>query len=383
MKIEDYLKNHPAAAEYGFLFACCQAVFAGTSVRYPDDIRPEVFLKIVQHHKLIPQLYPILKKHCENVSDEVLRQIQELFKQHNLHILKLSGELAHLSKLFAARNISWVSIKGPALSTQLYGNIAARQAHDLDILVKEVDLEKATNLLIESGYIPTYDPAEFNSTQIRFWRKYYKDAFFTHKSRNIYVELHWRIVTDSQIFDDIDFFEGVQCLTVGNHNIPVLDNRVNALYLCYHGGYHAWRRLFWLWDMAQIIRDSDEESIGKIATLISKYGLTEIFGQTVYLSGLLFGVKMPDQLKNIPVATKVTKKALHFILDQNMSALQQMLLNFTYQKHILPPRSLKPVLAVALINPLHWKTIRLPEQLFFLYYFLRPVAVIIRGIRKK
>jgi hypothetical protein len=381
--IEKYLKKHPAAAEYRFLFACCRAAFAGTTLHYPDEVRPEVFLKIVQHHKLVPHLYPVLKSHCENVPDAVFNRFQQLFKVHNLHILKLSGELARLSRLFAANDIPWLSIKGPALSVQLYGDIAARQAHDIDILIGENDLEKAAKILTQAGYVATYDPSEFNPTQIQFWRKYYKDAFFTHGSKNIYIELHWRIVIDSHIFNDIDFFENIHGVTVANNNIPVLNDLTNIIYLCYHGGCHAWRRLFWLWDMARIIQTSPAEQIDKIINKAGNYGLTQMLGQTVFLANMLLGIEVPNQLKKIVILPNITNLALRFILDQNMSTFQQIFLGINYDRHILPPRDIKPLFAVALVNPIHWKTIRLPEKLFFLYYFLRPVAVILRKIREK
>lgn len=381
--IEKYLEKHPSAAEYRFLFACCRAAFAGTTVCYPNDVRPDIFLEIVQHHKLVPQLYPILKNHCENLPDDVFTRFQQLFKHHHLHILKLSGELARLSKLFDANGIAWMSIKGPALSVQLYGDIAARQAHDIDILIDEKDLEKTIKLLSQDGYVASYDPSVFNPTQIRFWRKYYKDAFFTHPSRNIYLELHWRMVTDSKIFNDINFFENMQRVTVGSSNIPVMEDLTNIVYLCYHSACHAWRRLFWLWDMAAIIQKSTPDQMTLIIEKIDHYGLTQMLGQTGFLANMLFGIDIPSPLKKITLLPKLTKLALRFILDQDMSKVQQLFLDISYQRQVLPPRDIKPVLAVALVNPIHWKTIPLPEKLFFLYYVLRPIAVMLRRIRKE
>ena len=242
--IERYLKKHPAVAEYRFLFECCRAAFAGTQIRYPDGIRPEIFLEIIQHHKLIPHLYPILKSHCENVPNTVLQQFHQLLKHHHLHILKLSSELVRLSKLFSADNIPWLSIKGPALSMQLYGDIAARQSGDLDILVKTDDLDRAISMLIRAGYEIMY--SDFIKKGIG------KDILLQHTEKDILVELHQKVSYDWLTPDNITsmLWEQPGKIRVGNEEILVPNAASHLTYLYEHGNRHGWYRLAWLWDIA-------------------------------------------------------------------------------------------------------------------------------------
>ena len=381
-ELHKLLKKHPAAKEYEFLFDCCRASFANKTVRYPDNINAGVFYDLLQHHKLITHLYPLLKD-CEDIPSELLQIAQKALKQSKLHLLKLSGELARLSKLFEEKKISWLSIKGPALALQLYGDVTARQSGDLDILVNEADLDKASDILVQAGYNFIYDPTNFNPTQIRFWKKHYKDAFLTHPTKNICIELHWRLVINSRVFDQINFFENKNLISIANHKIPTFERNVNVLYLCYHAACHSWRRLFWLWDMTKVFHDADTRQIEELAENMHQAGLDEMLGQTVYLSRLLFGIEIPNRLKNLKISPQITKMALHSIVDQNISNLHQMFRDTIFRKRILTKKNVKPMLAVALINPIHWNTIPLPEKLFFLYYFLRPIAVIIRKINRK
>ncbi len=250
--IENYLKHHPAAAEYRFLFDCCRAAFSGSSVSYPENVRPKVFLEIVQHHKLIPQLYPILKGHCENISSDVLQGFRELLNRHNLHILKLSGELVRFSELFSAENIPWLSVKGPALALQLYGDITTRQAGDLDILVKDDHWADSISILTQEGYemmLPEGIRKEKNGKKIG---KQVKDIMFRHPKKKILVELHRKVSYDWLTPDDITslLWDRPEKIRIGNEEIPVPNAANHLTFLYEHGNRHGWYRLAWLWDIA-------------------------------------------------------------------------------------------------------------------------------------
>ena len=239
-----HLKKHPAAKEYEFLFECCRAAFSGNNVSYPEDIRPKIFLEIVQRHKLIPQLYPILKSHCENLPNEVLQEFRNLLNRHNRHILKLSGELIRLSELFAEHDIPWLSIKGPALAVQLYGDVAARQSGDLDILVKREDLDRAIKLISDAGYEIMYSDLVKKDTD--------KDVMFRHSEKGFLVELHQQVSYNWLIPDNITsmLWERPGKIHIGNGEILVPDATNHLTYLYEHGNRHGWYRLAWLWDIA-------------------------------------------------------------------------------------------------------------------------------------
>lgn len=55
----------------------------------------------------------------------------------------LNGELERFSRCARANQLRFVSLKGPALSTALYGSPYARQSTDIDILVEAEDCDKA------------------------------------------------------------------------------------------------------------------------------------------------------------------------------------------------------------------------------------------------
>jgi hypothetical protein len=308
--IEKYLKKHPAATEYRFLFACCRAAFAGTTLHYPDEIRPEVFLKIVQHHKLVPHLYPILKSHCENVPDAVFNRFQQLLKIHNLHILKLSGELVRLSKLFVANDIPWLSIKGPALSVQLYGDIAMRQSGDLDILVKKEDLVNAVFVLVQAGYEMMIPAMNMGSKQRNKYLKQYKDFLFQHKEKKLLIELHWALSYDWLTPDDITslLWGKLETITIGNGRIPIPNVTNHLIFLYEHGSRHSWYRLTWVWDIAHAIKNGMNENID---TTKFSQELNDCFLAADILCRDFFGIEIQHSLTGkVKQMVHLSKRAL-------------------------------------------------------------------------
>jgi hypothetical protein len=359
--IEKYLKKHPAAAEYRFLFECCRAAFAGAAVRYPDGIRAEVFLETVQRHKLVPHLYPVLKNHCGNVPDTVLRRFQQLFRTHHLHVLKLSGELVGISKLFAANNIPWLSIKGPALSVQLYGDMAMRQSGDLDILVDKKDLDRVIEIIMQAGFVPVVDHARFTEKQVVFIRKYYKDVVFKHPSSNVTVELHWLIDNDRKILLNKGFFNAnnICLIPIGNHKIPTFSDEFNRLYLCMHGSHHAWYRLFWLWDVATIIKNMTPEQAGQFIEQAKNYKLKPALGQAVNLIEHVFSIKLPTVLTQIPAPKSMTQLSGKFIFTRDM----------LIQKKIS-------------LHRIYYKMLTLPVKFFISYYYRRIITYVLRKYKR-
>jgi hypothetical protein len=66
----------------------------------------------------------------------------------NLH---LRGVLLHLLALFNDADLPVLPLKGLGLSQLLYGDCTLRPTNDLDLLVREVDVERAVQLLLSAG----------------------------------------------------------------------------------------------------------------------------------------------------------------------------------------------------------------------------------------
>src|SRR6266481_4525680 len=114
-------------------------------------------LKLAQRNGLSPLLYFHLNQICAAaVPTEQLEFLRDYFQKNSAFSLLLTGELVRLLKTFNENGIKAVPYKGPAIAVKLYGNLALRQFCDLDILVRQSDVWKASELITARGFEPHF-----------------------------------------------------------------------------------------------------------------------------------------------------------------------------------------------------------------------------------
>lgn len=110
----------------------------------------EELLQISLRHKVFPIVY-------KAIFNNVPVKYQALYDQKYYDILKKINirmlELNRILKLTQQNNIDTILLKGLALSEIIYNDIYARQFGDIDLLVKEDDIEKMYYLLNDIGYV--------------------------------------------------------------------------------------------------------------------------------------------------------------------------------------------------------------------------------------
>jgi cell division protein FtsL len=133
--------------------------------------------KAASRHGLTALLYWHLNANCVDVvprgPHETLRSAFQWTARYNV---AASVELQRVLRLLEAHAIPVLTYKGVSLARSIYGNLALRAFHDLDLLVQERDFERASQLLRAQGY----------HEQERFeW-----ESHFVHSSRPIPIDLH-------------------------------------------------------------------------------------------------------------------------------------------------------------------------------------------------
>ena len=117
-------------------------------------------------------------------------KLRDYFQKNSAFSLLLTGELLRLIKSLRESGIEAVPYKGPAIAAKLYGNQALRQYCDLDILIRERDVWRASELLAARGYEPHFDIPE--KKRAAFVRLSYVQLFRRDAGRML-IELHWAI----------------------------------------------------------------------------------------------------------------------------------------------------------------------------------------------
>lgn len=184
-------------------------------------------------------------------ADAVRLHLRERSYRCGYRGLGLRAELIRLLRAFEAEGIAVMPLKGPLLADRFYRNKSLREFGDLDLLVKEVDRDRAWQLLQRLDYHSPYQNHDLE-------RRYH--VVFAHRSTGEIVELHWRIAGPQfGVYFRGDFL-WKDARPVAYAGIQVLQPSVeaNLLYLAIHAYKHDWSRLQWLLDFPEILASPAE-----------------------------------------------------------------------------------------------------------------------------
>jgi hypothetical protein len=167
--------------------------------------------------------------------------------------LLFTGELLRLLDLFDRHGIAALPFKGPVLADILYGDIAARDYCDLDILLPKRDIPNAIAALLAAGYttdLPS-DPGQRGA----YLRARY-EIHFSSPGGAIPIEIHQSFLPPAYGFSLAPKW---QRRTFFGREIHALSPADLLLLLCAHGAKHAWSEPSLIRDVARLLEVSAAE----------------------------------------------------------------------------------------------------------------------------
>src|SRR5207248_7223277 len=96
----------------------------------------------------------------------------------------LTAELFRVLGLFTTEGIDALVIKGPALAARAYPDSATRSYGDLDLLVRQRDIRRATELMCAAGFAPAVPLTAIDAGKIP------GQYLFSKPDSQLIVELH-------------------------------------------------------------------------------------------------------------------------------------------------------------------------------------------------
>jgi hypothetical protein len=259
----------------------------------------ERVLSLSLQHKMLPLLWWHLRSEAASIPEPAVAHMRRLFAWNAQRMLQLSGELLEIVRLFAANGIGVVPYKGPALGVYLYGNLALRQAGDLDLLVSRRHVARARELLVQRGYQPRHALAP--GAEEFMARSRYGETL--ERENGPEVELHWAFTNgDVALPLDYDVVEpNLRTVAVGGGHVRLFGSEDMLLILCVHGSKHRWDRLEWLCGVAELLRaHSAELNWNAALDRAAAIGARRM---------LLLGVLLAHELLNAPVPLEIIRLA--------------------------------------------------------------------------
>ena len=360
----------------------------------------EAFITLVDRHRVIPKVYRNLNGLDGNgVPEQIRRSLQNRFERNAKRSLALTAELVRLIKLLKKNGISVVPLKGPVLALQVYGDLGMRHAGDLDLLVAPEHIGQAEQLIRQEGYQSMHPDFSLSPRQQKVYTRQQHHFVYYQDNRKISMELHWRWNSNPYLFQlDMDYvWERGQTIDIAGTRMVTLPVEDLLLYLCTHGAKHAWFRIFWLCDVAELMHRNQSIDWAQMMKRAAELAVQRPLAQALVLSNLLLESPLPDLFRD------------YLERDRGAKSLVNVALRIIMQPTVLPSR---PFTSGYILSKLHnfslnrdfkykllvfqgqictipydWQTVPLPDILFPLYYVLRPFMwfwrIYIQGIMKR
>ncbi len=256
-----------------------------------EELNIGQLFELFQRHKLFPiasEIIPLLE---ENEKKQWKNAIQNC----TLGSMHLSSMLGVVIGDFRNEGIEAISLKGPVLAYSLYGDIGKRNFGDLDLLVQREDVERVIELANGIGYELIHPKQNLSQKRWNYYFKYKKDVGLANRDNGVFIELHIGIYYHELLKSSQEelLWQDLSEEVIGGTPVKCMNKDNTFLYLTYHGGQHQYSRLFWLRDVAEVIRrwELDHQ---KILENAKSLGIERLLGVSLELVKEFFDVEVPS-----------------------------------------------------------------------------------------
>jgi hypothetical protein len=163
-----------------------------------------------------------------------MRALEQEYYRVGFRNARNYAELSHLLRSLKDRGVEVIVLKGAALAETVWKNIALRPMADMDLLVRQDDLEEAKRTLLRNGYtLDRRAPPPGSS-----WDQYYHLPPFHKSDPHITVEIHRNIVHPRRVypldFDVGQLWKRAYAAEIAGTETHTLSSEDTILHLCLH-----------------------------------------------------------------------------------------------------------------------------------------------------
>lgn len=180
-------------------------------------------------------------------------ELQLLAAAIEARALSLASELARIVEAFRDANLPVLSLKGPVVSEQLYGDAGVRVFGDLDLIVDTPDTLRGEDLLASLGY---RDEVPMTRAQRATKHRFHNGTAMVNRKRGTTVDFHWRFghVQFPLALPFRDAWQRRVEVPVGGSRVPALGLTDLTIFTCSHAAKHFWTPLENLAQIAALTR---------------------------------------------------------------------------------------------------------------------------------
>jgi len=226
------------------------------------------------------------------VPPEIAKELRERHRAQVLFTLRLTAEMFRLFECFAAAGLEALVIKGPVLSARCYGDPGIRHYGDLDLLSRDKDNLRFTELMTGLGYEPSVPLKAIHA------KKAPGEYAFRHPGTKLLVEFHTELTFryHPRSIPLEGLFKRQARVKIDAREIPALSPEDELILICIHGAKHFWERLSYIADVAAFVskQELDWERV--------RLAADEVGGERM----LYVGLRLAADMLGAPLPVSIT-----------------------------------------------------------------------------
>ena len=287
--------NASFSSEWSALLECASPAHdlqkLASLLRFTDGGR---LLVLAEEHGVIGQLAGCLRKlHEDSVPREIRQALADRQRAQIFFSLRLTAELFGLIELSRSQGIEALVVKGPVLAVQAYGDPAMRSYGDLDMLVRQRNIRRATELMSAAGYVPAVSLSAIDAGRIP------GQYLFSKPDSKIIVELHndHTLRYFPRRLPLEEFFARQIRVRVDGHDVSALSVEDELVLISIHGAKHFWERLMWIADVAALISRQTAINWERVADSAKAVGAERMLHTGLRLASDLLKTQLPGKVQ--------------------------------------------------------------------------------------
>ena len=247
------------------------------------------------------------------VPPEIRQALADRQRARNFLTLRLTAELFRILDRFSSQGIGALAVKGPVLAMRAYGDPAMRSYGDLDLLVRQRDIRRATELMCAAGYAAAIPLSAIDAGKIP------GQYLFSRPDSKLIVELHndrtLRYFPRRLSLEDLFSRQVRVCLD--SREVPALSAEDELVLICIHGAKHFWERLMWIADVASLVSRQTGINWQRAADSAKAVGAQRMLHTGLRLASELLNARLPQGVRAVvqadPAAARLVKQAFGWL----------------------------------------------------------------------
>jgi hypothetical protein len=337
--------------------------------------------ELAERQGVLPLLYQSLSLLSNEIPVEAMRTLTARYHANMHKSLFLAREMIRILDQLESAGVDVMPYKGVALAEAGYGDMALRQAGDIDLLIRPADLGRIKAAVGALGYVPHVQLSE--AEERAYLVSGYECAFDGAAGRNL-LEVQWAIQPRFYAVDLAmdDLFQRSVTVRVAGRTVKTLSLEDQILVLSVHAAKHVWGRLIWTHDMVQIAQ-TPGLNWDWIEASARALGILRIVRVTFLLANRLLEFPVPVGLHADLAASDLGNEIGAHLLSGRVYSTESAgyfrLMMRLREKRGDRARFLRRLILTP--GPNEWKSVRLPAALFPLYRVVRLSRLAARLVR--